>query len=186
MQVSNIITIYARTSLKKSAHVSGSTGWNREHSFPQSKMSGNCEKDNHIIFASDCQVNGTRSNYRLGELNISPNVEDSYGNKTVCKIGKKDGEQMFDPGDTIARGMVARATMYANVLYGLSVTSNFESYETLLKWHLTYEVDDFDLKRNETVYKLQKNRNPFVDHPEYACKIWGTKSAETKRLCGLN
>ena len=36
---SNVIMIYARTSVKKSAHVSGSKGWNREHTFPDSKMS---------------------------------------------------------------------------------------------------------------------------------------------------
>lgn len=181
----NVTTIYARTSLNKGAHVSGSKGWNREHSFPQSKMSGNCEQDNHIIFASDCKVNGIRSNYRLGEIGGSPNVIDSYGNKTPCISGKKGGEQMFDPGDTIARGIVARATMYAYVLYGLNPTSNFESYDTLLKWHLNYQPEECDFHRNEAVYKRQKNRNPFVDHPEYACKIWGTKSATTRSLCGM-
>ena len=51
---SNIITIYARTSLPKSAHVSGNRGWNREHTFPQSKMGVQESKsDNHIIYASD-------------------------------------------------------------------------------------------------------------------------------------
>lgn len=171
---SNITTIYARTSLKKNAHVSGGKGWNREHTFPQSKISSEQAKsDNHIVFASDSVVNGVRSNYRLTELSGSPNVTDSYGNITPCKLGSKSGETFFDPGDTIARGVVARATMYACVMYGFNPTYNFDSIKTMLSWHEEYPPEECDYHRNEAVFKKQKNRNPFVDHPEYAERIWG-------------
>ena len=176
---SNIITIYARTSLKKTAHVSGGTGWNREHTFPASKLSNaKAEKDNHIIFASDNKVNSARSNIKMGVVTTGSTITDSYGNSTTCK---KTGS-LFDPNNR-ARGIVARSTMYAAAMYGYDPMDNFESYETLLTWHLTYAVDSFDQKRNDVVYGNQKNRNPFVDHPEYACKIWGDKSEKTKSIC---
>lgn len=43
---------------------------------------------------------------------------------------------------------------------------------TLMKWHLTEPVTDQEIRRNEEVYKIQGNRNPFIDHPEYASKIY--------------
>lgn len=170
----NITTIYARTSLAKTAHVNNkNVGWNREHSIPNSKITGDPEKDNHIIFASDAKVNGARSNNRFAQLSGSGNVVDSYGNKTKCILSSKNGETFFDPGDTIARGMVARSTMYGYVLYGLSPTMNFDSISTMMAWHNQYPPEEVDEARNEAVFGLQRNRNPFVDHPEYAARIWG-------------
>ena len=75
--------------------------------------------------------------------------------------------------------------MYAAAMYGYDPTDNFESLATMLKWHLDYPVTKFDTSRNSKVYKLQKNRNPFVDHPEYACKIWGSKNSATKAACEM-
>jgi hypothetical protein len=42
----------------------------------------------------------------------------------------------------------------------------------LLEWHKTDPVDSFEIRRNEVIYSYQKNRNPFIDHPEFADKIW--------------
>ena len=183
---SNVLMVYARTSVPKSSHVSGNTGWNREHSFPQSKMeSAQAKSDNHIIFASDNKVNGARSNYRLGDLsNKSPNIKDGYGNSTPCKLYDKGGEKIFDPGDTPARGEVARATLYSAVMYDYIITENFESIALCLQWALSYPVANRDIYRNNTVYKYQRNRNPFVDHPEYACRIWGSTNSATRAACG--
>ena len=178
---SNIITIYARTSLAKSAHVSGSTGWNREHTFPQSKMSSaDAKNDNHIIFASDCVVNGKRGNHRLGELTSGTAIKDSYGNSTTCLLSG----DIFDPGDTIARGLVARSTMYAAVLYGFDIDENITSYAKCLEWHFKYyPTTSIDIHRNEVVYGNQHNRNPFVDHPEYAAYIWGDHDSQCQQIC---
>ncbi len=174
----NIITIYARTSLSKSAHVSGNKGWNREHTYPQSKLpSEQARNDTHIIFASDYAINEKRSSYKLGVLTTGSTLKDSYGHDTTCRLGK-----VFDPNN-IARGITARATMYAAAMYDLIPTNNFESIETMLKWHLTYQVNQNDMNRNDTVYGFQHNRNPFVDHPEYACKIWGGSNQSTMSAC---
>jgi len=45
----------------------------------------------------------------------------------------------------------------------------------LMKWHLEDTVDDWERNRNNIIYyNYQNNRNPFIDHPEYAQLIWGT------------
>ena len=178
----NVILIYARNSVAKSAHVSGNTGWNREHTFPQSKMESSAAKsDNHIIFASDNKVNGKRGNLPMGVVDGGTVVQDYFGNNTTCRY---DGSH-FDPHN-VARGIVARSTMYAAAMYSFDVEDNFESIATMLQWHLEYPVDSFDTGRNEKVYANQGNRNPFVDHPEYACRIWGSTNSTTKSICGIS
>ena len=39
-------------------------------------------------------------------------------------------------------------------------------------------MSDKELARNEAVYGLQKNRNPFIDHPDLAEHIWGNKKSD--------
>lgn len=177
---SNVILVYARNSVSKSAHVSGSIGWNREHTFPASKLSNTqAEKDNHIIFASDNKVNGARSNIKMGVVTGGTVVNDYNGNATTCR----KTSSLFDPNN-VARGIVARSTMYAAAMYEYDPEDNFESIATMLRWHLEYPVTSFDTGRNDKVYTNQHNRNPFVDHPEYACRIWGNTNSTTQSICG--
>ena len=42
----------------------------------------------------------------------------------------------------------------------------------LLQWHKEDPVDDFERRHNDAVYAFQGNRNPFVDHPEYAACVF--------------
>ena len=42
----------------------------------------------------------------------------------------------------------------------------------LLQWHKEDPVDAFERRHNDTVYLYQGNRNPFVDHPEYAACVF--------------
>ncbi len=43
---------------------------------------------------------------------------------------------------------------------------------TLLEWNRNDPPDAFELYRNEVIYDHQHNRNPFIDHPEFADYIW--------------
>ena len=57
------------------------------------------------------------------------------------------------------------------------------SLQMLMEWHRADPVSPKEIARNEAVYSSivgskdygQGNRNPFVDHPELAEYIWGTK-----------
>ena len=52
--------------------------------------------------------------------------------------------------------------------YNLGVLSD------LLKWNKLDPVDEFEIKRNDLLYKnYTNNRNPFIDFPEWADYIWG-------------
>ena len=50
-----------------------------------------------------------------------------------------------------------------------------EALTLLLKWHREDPVSEKELKRQEAVYQIQHNRNPFIDYPEMVEHIWGNK-----------
>ena len=49
----------------------------------------------------------------------------------------------------------------------------------LLNWHKEDPVDDFERNRNEVIYGYQRNRNPFIDHPEFVHYIFEDVKPET-------
>jgi endonuclease I len=127
------------------------------------------KSDDHLIFASDCEVNGRRSNYKLGLVTHSESARiiDSYGNSTDCfRVG-----ETFEPCDE-ARGEVARASLYGAVLYGYDLAENFTSQALCLDWNKSHPISEREKRRNNVLQKLQKNRNPFTDHPEFAKMIY--------------
>lgn len=46
---------------------------------------------------------------------------------------------------------------------------------TLLKWHNQQPPTDFERRRNDRIFELRGNRNPFIDVPVWAPMIWGGK-----------
>jgi endonuclease I len=42
----------------------------------------------------------------------------------------------------------------------------------LLRWHAEDPVSEQELQRNERIFRLQGNRNPFIDHPDLASAIY--------------
>lgn len=73
--------------------------------------------------------------------------------------------------------------MYGTVMYSYTMTDEIASIALALKWHLEHPITERDVVRNEVVFNNQHNRNPFVDHPEYACRIWSETNSETKSIC---
>ena len=183
-ETNKVITIYPRRNYLKTAHVSGNAGahWNREHTYPQSKISGAAVNDNHHIFADDWKTNGARSNYRFGIVNPTEanRVKDSSGLNT----DNYEGGGFFLPNDT-AKGEVARATLYMNTLYGYTLEGNFQTSELAVLWALQYPPTNRDMQRNNRVYTNQGNRNPYVDHASYICLVYGMTSVATRQACGL-
>jgi endonuclease I len=43
----------------------------------------------------------------------------------------------------------------------------------LLQWHQQDPVSQREIDRNNAVYAIQKNRNPFIDNPSWVNTIWG-------------
>ena len=177
---SSILSLYTRHNIPKSGHCGTYSWetWNREHIWTQT-LWPKSKTDNHNIFACEGQINGYRSDLIFDE---GGDVVTVFGHTTGCKMVKNTS---FEPCDE-AKGEVARAVMYGAVMYEYDITKEIKSVELALKWHLEHPITERDVKRNEVVYGNQGNRNPFVDKPSYACKIYGSTNSTTKQLCGLN
>ena len=159
--------------------------YNREHSWPQSWFNEQTtpRTDMHHIFATDGFVNNKRGNYPFGEVQSA-----SWTSQNGSKLGssKTPGYSgtVFEPIDAY-KGDFARAIMYMSVRYygedsgwgSSDMTSKSVikpwAIALLLRWNKQDPVSQKEIDRNNAIYNdYQHNRNPFVDHPEYADMIW--------------
>ena len=162
---------------------SGKT-WNREHVWPDSIGGGSVDGDAHMPRPTWKQSNSSR------------------GNSYYAESGA------FDPGYDLPnyRGISARIIFYcmvANPQLKLeddaktnpkTGSNTMGKLSDMLKWNLEYLPTDSptaavelrcENNRNNVIqHEVQGNRNPFIDHPEYACKIWGNTNAATRAICG--
>lgn len=144
---------------------------NIEHTWPQSKFSGRYPKDlqkadMHHLFPTDSKMNSLRGNSPFGEVQ-----QDSGSAKcSASRFGSslESNVKVFEPPRD-HRGHVARALFYFSMRYDMPIKPSEESI--LKKWNKDQPVDAEELARNEEIYKLQGNRNPFIDHPELADNI---------------
>jgi hypothetical protein len=84
--------------------------------------------------------------------------------------GSKSAGGVFEPRD-VHKARAARALFYVAIRYQ-NYNNFLNSQEKILKeWNALYAPTKMDSARNEAIYKLQKNRNPFIDHPELADRI---------------
>lgn len=178
------------------------SGLNREHSFPKSWWGGlktvSAYVDLNHLYPSEMKANTAKSNYPLGEVSSS---SVSFNNG-ICKVGAPKAGQgggaakVFEPADEykgdFARTYFYMVTCYQNLTWkyfymvsqNLYPTLNGWSVDLLMKWHRADPVSQKELDRNEAVYKIQNNRNPFIDHPELAEYLWGNKKGQAFTLSG--
>jgi endonuclease I len=176
----NVIELYTGRSLSKSSY-GGSTGqWNREHVYAQSRggfdTSAGPGTDLHHLRPEDVTVNGTRGNK-------------DFDNGGTAVSGCTDcwtDADSFEPRDAV-KGDVARMLFYMAVRYeGDDAFNNLElstvsgsavprigDVDVLLQWNAEDPVSSFEMRRNDRIYEAwQGNRNPFIDHPEWAASIF--------------
>ncbi len=162
------------------------------------KANSGCGSDLLHIRPTESRLNTDRDNDRYG--NVIGGTEIWYVNKSGVKValGGYEKGTVFEPIDTV-KGDVARIIMYVYThyntfenIYGttngngspnffgtlnftkiIAATSENAAIQILLEWHNSDPVDGLELARNEAAQEIQGNRNPFVDHPEYAEAIWG-------------
>ena len=94
---------------------------------------------------------------------------------------------VFEPADEykgdFARTYFYMATIYQDMTWKYTYMVSSNTYPTLntwsinmlLRWHRQDPVSEKETRRNDAVYGVQNNRNPFIDHPELAEYIWGNK-----------
>ena len=177
----------------------GVSGMHKEHSFPKSWWGGtevDAYTDLHHLYPSDGQANLAKSNHPLGE------VATATFDNGVTKVGTPvqgqgggDGT-VFEPGDAykgdFARTYFYMATCYQDYTWKYNYMVNNSSWKTLntwaidmlLKWSRNDPVSDKENDRNDAVYRIQNNRNPFIDHPELIEYIWGDKQDQVFNIDG--
>jgi endonuclease I len=167
--------------------------YNREHSFPKSWFGGEIAPmytDLFHLIPADGYVNGMRSNYPYGEAGGAGPWISKNGSRLGACLSPGYGGIVFEPRDEykgdIARNYFYMATRYYKEDSGwpgsdMVTGSQFKPWARamLLRWAQEDTVSQKEKDRNNAVYTIQHNRNPFIDHPEYANMIWGTNVSIT-------
>lgn len=157
-------------------------GYSREHTYCHSWMPSypadnypNAKpeySDQHNLYpVNQNKANAVRSNYPLGI--ITGNVTSQY---LEGKLGIGPGNQIvYEPRDA-HKGNAARAIMYMAVAYNTVAGNNwhiptYQDQYVLKQWNDQDLPDNYEIARQEYIYSVQGNRNPFIDHPEWACHV---------------
>lgn len=168
--------------------------YNREHSMPKSWFNDASPmySDAFHLYPTDGYVNNQRGNHPFGECANGKQVASSGNVKPLGRLGASTfpgyNGTVFEPDDQY-KGDFARSYFYMAAAYNDRISNwnsdmlannsypAFSSWavELLLKWHRQDPVSQKELDRNEAVYAQQRNRNPFIDHPEMVEYIWGDK-----------
>ena len=190
---------YTSSQMIGSANAEGQ-GWNREHMMPQSTFYSNYPmySDLFYVVPTDARINQLRSNYPYGiggTTNHHTFSNTSKINNSAIPNYAYTG-RVYEPIDEF-KGDVARSLLYFAVRYeGKLGTFNYNNNANpasdtnpldgteerafepgyiamLIQWHNQDPVSQREIDRNNAVYNLQKNRNPFIDNPAWVSAIWG-------------
>lgn len=175
------------------------SSFNREHVWPQAKSKDGAVQlfgesyagaDIHHIRAAINTYNSYRGSTLFAPIFGTPKTVNFTGGGVV-KFGSGNNYGVTEPADSM-KGDVARIIMYVYTHYGtdfggtvssgitgkLYITgviggnSQADCFKLLRKWNAEDPVSAEEKSRNETAANKQGNRNPFIDHPTYADRIW--------------
>jgi endonuclease I len=153
-------------------------GFATEHTWPQSLGAGNgdAKSDLHHLFPVDTAANSARGNHPFGIVVTPLQVLPAPGAiGQTSRLGTdSQGVTVFEPWDR-HKGDVARALMYFYVRYALpdkgpgplSVRNFRQECRLLQQWHRQDPVDATEARRNDRIFAVQHNRNPFIDRPDF-------------------
>ncbi|WP_299063206.1 endonuclease [uncultured Polaribacter sp.] len=171
--------------------------WNREHVFPKSLANPVLNTDvpgpatdAHHLRAADRTRNSTRNNRKYG----SGIGNSNFSSDTFAGLSGANTNAWY-PGDEW-KGDAARMIMYMYLRYGdvclptaVGVGSTEftpdDMIDLFLNWNAEDPVSQIEKDRNTyhentSNFAAQGNRNPFIDNPYLATRIWGGISAEDR------
>ena len=159
--------------------------------------------DLHHMYPTDKIVNGKRSNHPFGETNgESFKSANDFSKLGKCTFEGYDGT-VFEPNDEY-KGDFARTYFYMVTCYEEKIVDWYTNYgvngsgetqkavlatfdgnkypglsewqlKMLMKWAKNDPVSEKEINRNNAVWGIQNNRNPFIDYPGLEDYIWGDK-----------
>lgn len=165
----------------------------REHNFCQSWMptSNDANFDqlpeysdyHNLVPVHQNNVNSYRNNYPLGEV---VNVTYTYGDS---KMGEDaSGNVVFEPRDEV-KGDCARAMFYMVLCYdgisgnnwgipeSISSVGYGQDLAVLKSWSQADPPSAYEIAKNDYIYSIQGNRNPFIDSIQWVDQIDFTLAA---------
>ncbi len=177
-------------------------GWNKEHLVCQSWLgSGPMVSDLFNVYPTDARINNLRSNYPYGVVGTNNGFSKDPQHHGLGKLGPSTASvgTVYEPDDQykgdFARSFFYMAARYRNNILNsgngskmyTSNPTNLTSYSLsfLLEWHRNDPVSQKEIDRNQAVYGIQHNRNPFIDYPELVEYIWGNKVGQTINLSAM-
>lgn len=204
----NVILFYCGVSVSKSQIGSGAnanqpTYWNREHIWARSHGFQGDEGKNSPAYTDLHHIRPTEYTINLARNNKDFNLAKDTGTSITSGFGSLSGcyqnENSFEPRDEV-KGDVARMLLYMMVRYNgydtnepnLSLVDHYTTSTSgigdgqlglvsiLYQWHLADKVNQFEMTRNDKIQEIQHNRNPFIDHPEWADFIFTNIINESK------
>lgn len=158
--------------------------YNREHTVPASWFNNAYPmySDLFQVVPTDGYVNNKRSNYPYG---IVANA--SWTSQNGSKLGTSAVSgytgTVFEPIDSF-KGDFARIYFYMATRYKDEIPSwnsntvfsgdNLSTWakNMFIQWSNLDPVSAKEIERNNAVYAIQHNRNPYVDHPEWISGVW--------------
>ncbi len=178
----NVILLYSGTSRSKTANGGAADDWNREHVWPQSHgdfgTATGPGTDVHHLRPEDVTVNSDRGNKDF----------DAGGSASSEAPGNYTDANSWEPRNAV-KGDVARMIFYMAIRYegsdgwpDLEVNDSVSNgtaprigrLSVLRQWNTQDPPDAFEKRRNQVIYdSFQRNRNPFIDHPEWVASIFG-------------
>jgi len=146
--------------------------FNAEHIVPQSWFIGRepMKGDLHHLFACEPSCNAVRSNFPYFDF---PDYKPESPEETIknhCGVAASD---LFEP--EFGKGTVSRAMLYFLVRYPKGIKKRFRSkinFNLLRNWNREFPPTLYEKHRNQAIFHIQGNRNPFIDFPELAETIY--------------
>jgi endonuclease I len=171
-------------------YAAGGDCYNREHSWSKSWFN-----DAYPMYSDLFHIYPTD-----GEVATANYTSSNQSKRGPCNNAAYAGI-VFEPIDAykgdVARSYFYMATRYEDIIAGwekyetngdvvLNGTASqvFEQWvlNTLFKWHTEDPVSEKEIARNNAIYAIQGNRNPYIDIPEYVGRIWFSSTSINNNL----
>ena len=155
------------------------TGYSREHTYCHSWMPtypcDNPEQpeytDQHNLYPTNlANANSYRSNLPL--MDITGNVLYTY---LEGSVGYNGNQMCYEPRDA-QKGNAARSIFYQATCYNMQNNLNWgiaanQDQATLKTWHFADLPDSYEIARQEYIFSVQGNRNPYIDSVNFVCHV---------------
>ncbi|XBC39087.1 MAG: endonuclease [Buchnera aphidicola (Nurudea shiraii)] len=112
------------------------------------------ETDLHNLQPVIGEINADRSNFMYGQLKNTEKYQYGY-----CSMKIDFKNKIVEPPNT-SKGAIARTYFYMNEKYNLNISK--QQIKLFNLWDKKYPVTSWECKRDELIFNVQGNHNPYI------------------------